>query len=350
MRYFFIAVLLLLHSTAGFCQQQEAADKLVKEGIALHDKEDYDGAIKKYDEALQIDKDNYNALYEKSLSCLYSKRYDECISISEFLVKKYADNPVIKEVYSNWGSAEDDKGDPEKAIKIYERGIKQFPGFYLLHFNKGLTLARIKKWDDALLCFFDALENKPTHAGSLYFSSLAQEKSNKVAALMSGLAFLAAEPEGKRAESVYNYMFELLNSFAVKDEKGNSTISIFTDDIDNKKKENNFGMVQMVMGLSVVSALTDSVKAKTDVDKLSLYIQMMANALSVNQQEGKGLYWKTYAPFFIDMKAKELVTVFAHIAAITSGNEENIQWISANQDKLKEFYTWYNSYPWSLKK
>ena len=333
-------------SLCCIAQRNEIVVKLVKEGVELHDKGDYEAAITKFDRALILDPNDYEANYEKASSCMYAKRYNESITISKYLIEKYKDNPAIKGAYVNLGSAYDDKGNADSAIIAYNEGLKRFPDFYLLHFNKGLTYARQKKWDDAEICFFGAMKNKPNHAGSLYYTSLLQEKSNKVSAIISGLTFLAVEPEGKRAKNMYEYIFELFNSFAKKDEKGNSTITLSMDDMDNKGKENNFSMVNMMLGLTAASAVTDSVKAKTDVEKLSLYIQMMNSSFSVGQDEGKGIYWKTYVPFFIEMKKKDFVNVFAHIASITSGNEENIKWINDNQDKMKTFYEWVNAYEW----
>jgi len=346
MRIFFIAFVCTLCSVICFGQQNPDAGRLVKEGIALSEQEEYDAAIKKFDEALQFDSNDYEANYQKSVSCLAAKRYDECIIISKYLIEKHSNNPAIKAVYSNYGSAEDDKGAPEEAIKIYDKGIQLFPVDYFLYFNKGLTLSRLKKWDDANSCFLAAMKNKPGHAGSLYFTALIQEKSNRVAALMSGLAFLAAEPEGKRAATIYNYIFELMNSFAAKDKKGKSSSAVNSGNTRNKEKENNFSKVQSAMGLAAASALKDSVKVKADVDKLILYMQALTNSLAVNQKEGKGIYWKTYAPFFIEMKRKGLVNAFAHIASITAGNDANIKWINDHQDELKQFYEWYNGYKW----
>lgn len=339
---------LLFFSLSLFCtaQQNEIVVKLIKEGIVLHDKGDYEGAIAKYDRALILAPDDYDVNYEKSSSCLYAKRYDECIAISKILIEKYKNDPKVKGAFVNCGSAYDDKGDPDSAIIMYDQGLNVFPDFYLLHYNKGLTYARQKKWDDAVTNFFETMKYKPNHAGSLYYTALVQEKTNKVAAIISGLTFLAVEPEGERAKTMYGYIFELFNSFAKKDDKGGSTITINMDDFDKKDKENNFSSVNMMMGLTVASALTDSVKAKTDIDKLDLYVQMMTSTLSLGEKDGKGIYWKTYAPFLIEMKEKDLVNSFAHIASITSGNDENIKWINDNQDKLKGFYEWMNAYQW----
>lgn len=327
-------------------QQNEIVTKLVKEGIALHDKGEYEAAIVKFDRALILAPDDFEANYEKSSSLLYAGRYDESISLSTFLIKNHHKNPAVKGAYVNLGSAYDDKGNADSAIIAYKEGIQLFPGFHLLWFNKGLTNARQKKWDDAAADFYKSLELKPSHAGSLYYTSLLEEKTNKVAAIISGLAFLAAEPEGKRAKAIYGYVYELFGSFAKKNDKGGSTITLSMDDFDKKDKENNFSMVNMMMGITIASAITDTLKATTDVDKLSLYMQMLTSSLSNGIKEGKGIYWKTYAPFFIEMKDKDLMITFAHIASITSGNEDNIKWINENQDQLRKFYEWMNAYEW----
>lgn len=333
-------------SLSCVAQQNEIVTKLVKEGIALHDKGDYEAAIVKFDRALILAPDDFEANYEKSSSLLYAGKFDECISLSKYLVTNHQKNPAVKGAYVNLGSAYDDKGNADSAIIAYKEGLQLFPGFHLLWFNKGLTNARQKKWDEASDDFYKSLELKPAHAGSLYYTSLLEEKTNKVAAIISGLAFLAAEPEGKRAKAIYEYVYELFGSFAKKDDKGGSTITLSMDDFDKKDKENNFSMVNMMMGLTVASAITDSVKAGTDTDKLSLFMQMLTSSLSTGIKEGKGIYWKTYAPFLIEMKDKDLMNAFAHIASITSGNEENIKWINDNQDQLRKFYEWMNAYEW----
>ncbi len=342
---FVFIICLLFFSLICNAQQNEIVAKLVKEGMALHDKGEYESAIAKFDKALMLDPNDFEANYEKSSSCMYAGRYDESIALSKFLLAHFKDHPSIKGAYVNLGSAYDDKGNADSASIAYDEGIKHFPGFYLLYFNKGLTYARQKKWDDAMTNFFEAMKHKPNHASSLYYTSLLQEKSNKVAAVIGGLSFLAVESEGKRAKAMYEYVFELFGTFAQKTDKG-STITLSMDDLDKKDTENNFSMVNMMMGLTAASSLTDSVKAKTDVDKLSLYMQMMTSSLTTGLEEGKGIYWKTYAPFFIEMKEKDLMNTFAHIASITSGNAENIKWINENQDKLKAFYEWVDKYEW----
>ena len=100
------------------------------------------------------------------------------------------------------------------------------------------------------------------------------------------------------------------------------------------------------MALSVAASSIDTSKKNTDAVLLLSALQIMTETFVAGQKEGKGIFWKTYVPFFIDMAQKKLLEPFAHIASITSGNEENVKWISENQEKLKEFYQWMDKYDW----
>ena len=57
-----ILLSLLLSVSFCFAQNKVEAEKLVEEGIPYHDKGDFEGAINKYDKALELDKNNALAL------------------------------------------------------------------------------------------------------------------------------------------------------------------------------------------------------------------------------------------------------------------------------------------------
>jgi tetratricopeptide (TPR) repeat protein len=69
------ALIAMLFAVTVFSQRNEEVKKIVNEGIELHDKGDYEGAIKKYDEAIQIDPNDFDANYEKSYSLHAAKIY-----------------------------------------------------------------------------------------------------------------------------------------------------------------------------------------------------------------------------------------------------------------------------------
>jgi tetratricopeptide (TPR) repeat protein len=103
-----------------FCfAQSEKVKQLVNEGIALHDKGDYENALKKYDEAIAEDDDYLTALYEKSFTLNRMKNFEGCIDLSKKMIKNFPESPLLKAVYVQYGSALDDLGKPADAIKIY---------------------------------------------------------------------------------------------------------------------------------------------------------------------------------------------------------------------------------------
>jgi tetratricopeptide (TPR) repeat protein len=55
---------------------------LIKEGVALHDRGDYDGAIAKYEEVLKDNPNNVLALYEQSYSYSMKKDYRKSLEIA----------------------------------------------------------------------------------------------------------------------------------------------------------------------------------------------------------------------------------------------------------------------------
>ena len=83
-----------LMSSILFAQNKEEADNLVNEGVAYHDKGDYDGAISKYNKALELDKDNLLALTEKAFSLLSQEKYDESIICCQKAIEKHPTEKV----------------------------------------------------------------------------------------------------------------------------------------------------------------------------------------------------------------------------------------------------------------
>ena len=62
-----VAIILLLAVAGMGASAQKTTEELIKEGIALHDKGDYEGAVALYDEVLKTSPDHTMALYEKAL-------------------------------------------------------------------------------------------------------------------------------------------------------------------------------------------------------------------------------------------------------------------------------------------
>src|SRR5688500_18054936 len=102
-------VILILYFICNFSfgQDKATAEKLVDEGVAYHDKGDYEGAISRYDKALELDKDNLLALSEKAFSLVSIQKYDEAISCCQKVMAVHPGDKGLKTVYVTYGNALD---------------------------------------------------------------------------------------------------------------------------------------------------------------------------------------------------------------------------------------------------
>lgn len=337
---FFISVL----SANG----QNEVDQLIKEGIALHDKADYEGAIKKYDEVLALETANYKAMYEKSLSLVNMKQYDAAEVLVRNILKDTKDPEYRRLSYVNYGTLLDYKGEPKKAVNMYEKGIKEFPDSYLLHFNKGITLVGMKEEKEAIESFKMSVKCNPNHASSHNALGRLISSGNRIPAIMAMVCFLIIEPKGSRAEDNVKFLNRLLMRGITRNNDSNVTITLDPSLFDKKKKkqDDDFSSAEMILSLLASSnEIPDSLGAKTEADRLSYRLQTLTNMLE-EDKKGKGFFKEFYVPFFQSIKKNELFTIVANIALASSKDSAITEWIKENKDDIDGFYRWWENYEW----
>jgi tetratricopeptide (TPR) repeat protein len=352
MKQLYISALFLISSLLAKPQGNEDAVNLVREGITLHDRGEYDAAIAKYEAAIKLDKNLFDAWYEKIFSLFEAGKKKECISVCKDVLKKFPDNSGLRHVYVQYGSALDDNGKSKDALEVYDEGISKFPGEYLLHFNRALTLQRLGRESEALIGYQSALKLKPLHSSSNLYTGMILQQSNKIPALLAYATFLAIEPRTKRSEDAFHRVENIMGS-NVKKEGNNTTITLDASTLlggtNDKNAENNFRSIELIFSLS--SALdnnksVDSI-AQSPADKLSLKLQLLINSLAEKQKESKGFYWEHYVPFFADMKEKNHVGTLARLMYMQTGGDENTEWLEKNDKDIEAFYDWVKAYKWN---
>ncbi|MDP4206865.1 MAG: tetratricopeptide repeat protein, partial [Bacteroidota bacterium] len=320
-------ILFLMFSFMGymlFAQDKEAAEKLVNEGIAYHDKGDYNGAIVRYDKALELDKDNILALSEKALTLQSLKKYDESIKCCQRAIKKHPGDDCLKSVYVYYGNALDELKETDKSIKLYDEGIKQFPDFYQLHFNKGITLWSVKKYDEAILCFQRAISLNPKHAGSHNaIARILNIENKRIPALLAYCRFLVIEPQTKRAKENLEFLQTIMKGSVKKTGDKEISVNITTNMLvdstaNGKTKENSFQSTDLLLAMDAALDYDAKNKDKTEVEKFIRKFDTVCASLEESQKNNYGFYWSYYAPYFIEMKNKSFIETFAYIAFASS--------------------------------
>jgi tetratricopeptide (TPR) repeat protein len=344
-----VALLCFISSFLCSWSQTDAATA-IKEGVALHDKGDYNGAIEKYDIALKIDGSNDQAMYEKSLSLMVLKKYSDAEDLLKLILKKSKNPEYRRLAYVNYGTIKDYQGVPDQSINVYNRGIKEFPESYLLHFNKGITLNGLGKKEEAIVSFKNSVSLNPLHTSSHHALAWLTESENRIPRLLSLFSFLLITSHGERATKNANELNRLLTQNITKNEDGNVTINISADMLDPKKtrKEDNFSSADLVMSLLFDDPkVEDSLGLKTVADKLSYKMQRIVNVLGETNEKSKGFFKNFYVPMMLEMKQKEFVTTACYIVLSSTNDPQVTNWLNENTEKTESFYAWFKNYQWN---
>lgn len=341
-----------LLSNFVFAQHKEEAEALVAKGIIYHDKGDYEKAIAKYDQALELDADNLVALAEKSMSLMYMEKYEESILICERAIQKHKGETNLNNVYVTYGNALDGLHQAKKAIEVYDEGIKQFPDYYALYYNKAISLNGLKRFEEALSCFQIAASKNPRHASSHNgIGTLLFLGEQRIPALMAYSRFLTLEPEGDRAKQILVNLKKIMKGNTEVTGENSVTVHINSDMLsdttaEGKNKENNFGMTDMILSMTASLDGDDLFKKETEVERFIRKFQTVCTSLEETRKGKTGFYWDYYVPYFIELYNNKYVETFAYVAFASSDDSKVVKWLKEHETELQEFFNWSNGFEW----
>ncbi|NLL28664.1 MAG: tetratricopeptide repeat protein [Bacteroidales bacterium] len=335
-----------------FGQQKEEAEKLVEEGIVYHDKGDYESAIDKYNKALELDKDNLFALAEKAASLFYLQKYDEAIENCERAIEKHQGEEALKLVYVTCGNTYDALKETSKSLDVYDEGLKLFPDFFLLHFNKGITLLNIERYDEAIICFQKSVSLNPQHASSQNaLGRLLYVTEKRIPAILALSRFLILEPQTKRAKGNLELLQSIMKANVEKTGKNTINININPDMLgdttaDGRPNENSFAITDLILSMDAAYDYSKENKKKTEVEKFIRKFETICNSLKEAQDKNYGFYWDYYVPYFVEMKDKNFIETFAYIAFATSDYPDVNKWLKKHKKDINSFYEWSSNFAW----
>jgi|SRR5690606_18822491 len=348
----------LLFILSIFCnsiwgQNQEKAEILVDEGIAYHDKGDYEAAIRKYDQALELDKDNLLALAEKAMTLLSLQKYEETIEYCQTAIDKHPGEKNLQNVYVTCGTAYDGLQKTEKSIEMYDKGIKLFPNYYQLPFNKGITLFNAHNYEEAVICFQKSATLNSQHASSQNaLARILTIQNKRIPAILAFSRFLIIEPQTNRAKENLGLLLNIIKANIEQTDENSITINrvlLVDTTTEGKVKENSFVSTDLILSFDAALDYGQENKHKTEVEKFIRKFETICASLKETQGKNYGFYWDYYVPYFVEMNDKNFVETFAYIAFATADNPEVNQWLNAHDKEIEDFYGWSGNYSWTTK-
>lgn len=191
---------------------QPSSDKLIRQGVSLHDKGKYKDAISCYEEALKVNPGSMSAVYEMSLSYLQLKDFDKAIRYSTKVIS--ADfKPLLVDAYVVNGTALANQDKMEEATKLLNEGLEKCGDEYLLHFNLGLCYFNSKDNNKAAEHLRKAIEIDATRASAfLLYAYTLNDLGQCIQSFYAFHFFLLLEPNTERSKDAFGEMFDIVNT------------------------------------------------------------------------------------------------------------------------------------------
>ncbi|MBN2396495.1 MAG: tetratricopeptide repeat protein [Candidatus Atribacteria bacterium] len=316
-----------------FGQNQEI-ENLVQKGIEFHDKGEYKKAIEFYQKALSIDPNSSLANYEIAFSYFSDKDYKNAEIYSKKVIDLNEDNLLA--AYITYGNALDMQGQTKKAIKSYEKAIKDFDN-YLLYYNYAITCFNSGETDNAYDAVIKAINNNSSHASShLILSKIMEKKGSRIKAMLPLYFFLLLEPNSGRSAIEYQTLRNYIDHGVSQTSEKNVNVIVPMD------KDSDFGAAEMMISLSRASNSLEENKDKSDQELFAENNDGLFKILGELKKDNSGFWWDFYVPFFYELANENLTKPFSYYISLSKGEEIN-KWIESNNDEFEKFKNWVNN-------
>ncbi len=317
-------------------------DALIQEAIALHDRADYEGAIRTYEQILKENPDNVYALYELAYSYSAAKNFKKSLEIA--LKGAQYQSEYLSMYYALIGNNFDELGEPEKAEKVFQLGVKRFPKDTGIYFNLAITQFNQNKIDEARHNFEKALTLNPNHISSHYALCQAfKEGGYRIPALLAISRFLVLEPQGDRAGIGLDLTYELIHSGVEKNANANQILL----DPSAKTDEGDFSALNLALSASALTCGEGEGSKRNSIQQMICqFDNLFSLFLEMKTKDQTGFACTYYVPYFVEMKQKNYIDVFCYYISQNQNTPEIEKWLQENKTRVNEFLNWSQNYQW----
>ena len=149
------------------------AEEFFERGLEKQDKEDYQGAIADYGQAIQLKPDYAVAYYNRGVTRRKLGDHKGAIADYNQAIKIKPDYALA---YNNRGIARSDLGDYKGAIADYDQAIKLKPDYALAYNNRGIARSDLGDHKGAIADYDQAIQLRPDYALAYYNRGVARRK------------------------------------------------------------------------------------------------------------------------------------------------------------------------------
>lgn len=337
-KYIVILFTAILYTNLTFSQSKEKVDDKLTEAVKLMDSGKVDESIELLKTLRASDPENIDYAYEMAFAYYLKEDYQQAVDIFE-ASKNYKNN--FYAFYSLWGSAYDMMGQPDKAIEIYDLGIKDFPNSGNLYREKGIVYEKLKDYNNAVEEYKKGIRAQPMYPSNYYnISIIYLNSNNKVPGLIYGELFLNIERNTDRARDMSKLLFEAYKNAVVFENnhwiKTDFTRELFLDPA-KFEKDKKLPWSEIFHNLFLIYLeLNDP--PEINLNSLSNIRQ----GFIINYCEN---YINDYQNVLLDyqktMMENNVFNAYNHYVFQMGAPEEYAEWVKNNPKENEEFFNWY---------
>ena len=334
--------------------EQEA---IIRAGVELHDKGEYDAAIAKYQQVLAQSPSDVTALFETAFSYLSKRDFDKSFETA----KKGAEfkSDLLPMFYDLMASSLDSKGQPQQAVDMYKRGIALVPDASQLYYNMAVTYREsLSQPNDARLALQKAAAIEPLHPGvQLLLGQVYQSSGYTAPAFLALSTFLVLEPGGNQALPGYALWRALLKGGVDPIPDAGAMPSSPTPNrgmrppgqsAAPKTDEGDFSKLEAQLAPTHEAFMKKLDEGTPEIQALVAQVDQLLGAL-VTPPAGpaaRSFVNAHYVPFFVALRQQKFVEPFVYWASQRAPVPGVTDWLTANEPRVREFLSWASKYSW----
>jgi tetratricopeptide (TPR) repeat protein len=334
--------------------EQEA---ILRAGIDLHDKGQFDQAIAKYQEVLAKSPSDVTALFEMAYSLLAKKDYDRSFETA----RKGAEfkSELLPMFYDLMASSLDGKGQPQQAVEMYKKGIAIAPDASQLYYNMAVTYREsLNQPNEARLALQKAASLEPQHPGvQLLLGQVYQSSGYTTPAFLALSTFLVLDPGGSQALPGYGLWRAVLKGgvdpipnapASAGQGPGPATRMSAPVKTAPKTDEGDFAAFDAQLAPTHDAFMRKLDSGTPEIQALIAQVDQLFGTLP-KQPTGpaaKSFVNTHYVPFFVALKQQNFVEPFVYWASQRAPVPGVNEWLRANETRVRAFLDWASKYSW----
>jgi uncharacterized protein len=290
MKPFLIVFYLLALSLQSFSQKDAPIHSrdLAATADELLDSGDYKKALAIFEQIDRNDSNYKRSVYGRALSCQGDSQFNKAIHYCQEALQLKDQQGLQPRIYDTYANLLDDIGDIEKSLAIFDEGIKKYPAYSNLYYNKGITLFNKSRYAEAENVLKEGLLINPYLYNAHFYLGLCAVRQGKlIPAFLSFMGYMLLNPGGKFEKRCIKIMSAMAN---VKDE-----MLEFKTKQTNDGDE-NFSTTEEIF-LSKI-ALEKEYKLYVSMDD-AIFRQMQVVCEKLEYKEDDPDFWmQYYVPYF----------------------------------------------------